>query len=476
MTLQQFLLILYARRRMVLYIFGGVIGLTLVISLLLPKEYTATTSVVVDVKSPDPIAGVILPGLVSPGYMATQIDIIESERVALRVVKLLGFDRSEEAVTKWREATDGEGSIDVFYASSLMKKLDVKPSRESNVISISYSAAEPKFAAALANAFARAYIDTTIDLRVEPARQYALWFDERLKGLRDNLERAQSRLSAYQQDKGIVITDERLDLETARLNELTAQLAQAQGQRLDASSRQKSGSNEYSVDVMQSPLVQNLKTELARAEARLSEVSRNVGKNHPQYQQLEGQIEGIKKQIKDEIVRISGSAASANRFGALKEEELQAAIDEQKRRVFDLRSQRDQLGVMIKDVENAQRAYESVSQRMSQTNLESQSQQTNVMVLSAATEPGQASKPRIMLNLLLSIIVGSLLGVGSALASELLDRRIRDMGDLRALAGMPVLGSIGDVSFPISPQRWIIRQLSRLRRRPGKPIIAGAGQ
>lgn len=476
MTLQQFLLILYARRRMVLIIFGSVIGLTLLVSLLLPKQYTAATSVVVDVKSPDPIAGVILPGLVSPGYMATQIDIIESERVALRVVKLLGFDRNEQAVAQWREATGGEGSIEVYYANNLMKKLDVKPSRESNVISIGYSAPDPKFAAALANAFARAYIDTTIDLRVEPARQYALWFDERLKGLRDNLEKAQSRLSAYQQDKGIVITDERLDLETARLNELTGQLAQAQGLRLDASSRQKSGSNEYSSDVMQNPLIQNLKAELARAESRLSEVSRNVGKNHPQYQQIEGQIEGVKKQIKEEIGRISGSAASASRFGVLKEEELKAAIEEQKKRVFELRSQRDQLGVMLKDVENAQRAYEAVSQRMSQTNLESQSQQTNVMVLSAATEPSQASKPRIMLNLLLSIIVGSLLGVGSALAAELLDRRVRDTGDLRALAGLPVLGSIGDASFPISPQRWIIRQLSRLRRRPGKPAVAGAGQ
>lgn len=476
MTLQQFLLILYARRRMVLFIFGGVIGLTLLVSLLLPKEYTAATSVVVDVKSPDPIAGVILPGLVSPGYMATQIDIIESERVALRVVKLLGFDRNEQAVAQWREATNGEGSIEVYYANNLMKKLDVKPSRESNVISIGYSAPDPKFAAALANAFARAYIDTTIDLRVEPARQYALWFDERLKGLRDNLEKAQSHLSAYQQEKGIVITDERLDMETARLNELTGQLAQAQGLRLDASSRQKSGSNEYSSDVMQNPLVQNLKAELARAESRLSEASRNLGKNHPQYQQIEGQIEGVKKQIKEEIGRISGSAASANRFGVLKEEELKTAIEEQKKRVFELRSQRDQLGIMLKDVENAQRAYESVSQRMSQTNLESQSQQTNVMVLSAATEPGRASKPRIMLNLLLSIIVGSLLGVGSALAAELLDRRVRDTGDLRALAGLPVLGSIGDASFPISPQRWIIRQLSRLRRRPGKPIVAGAGQ
>lgn len=473
MSLHQFLLILLARRKLVLAIFFATVGLTLLVSLILPKEYKATTSVVVDVKSPDPIAGMVLPGLVSPGYMATQIDIIESERVATRVVKMLGFEKSEQAVTQWKEATDGEGSFESFFAANLMKKLDVKPSRESNVISISYSSADPKFAAVLANAFARAYIDTTIDLRVEPARQYAQWFDERLKGLRDNLEKAQSRLSAYQQEKGIVVTDDRLDSETARLTDLTAQLAQAQGLRVDAASRQKSGTNEYSPDVMQNPLIQNLKSELARAEARLAEASKNVGKNHPQHQQIEGQIEGIKQQIKEEVARMSSGAAAANRFGALKEGEIKAAIEEQKKRVFELRSQRDELGVMIKDVENAQRAYEAVSQRVSQTNLESQSQQTNVLVLSPANPPTQAAKPRVFMNFLLSIIVGSLLGLGAALCAELLDRRVRNSEDLNGLAAVPVLGILGEERSPLSLQRWMEFASRFLNRRRGKQPVPG---
>lgn len=107
MTFQQFLLILWARRKLVIRVFGGTVLTVLIISLVMPKQYTATTSLVVDVKSPDPIAGMVMQAMMAPGYMATQIDIINSERIAKRVVKLLGFDKNQDAVEQWQD--DGEG-------------------------------------------------------------------------------------------------------------------------------------------------------------------------------------------------------------------------------------------------------------------------------------------------------------------------------------------------------------------------------
>jgi len=443
MTFQQFLLILWARRKLALSIFGVTVLTTLVISLILPKEYTATTSLVIDVKSPDPIAGMLLQGMMTPGYMATQIDIINSDRVAGRAVRLLGFERNAEAVENWKEASKGKGTLESYYANILQKKLDIKPSRESNVINLNFSGADPQFAAAVANAFAQAYIDTAIEMRVEPARQYSAWFEERQKGLRAALEKAQSRLSAYQQEKGIVVTDDRMiDNETARLNDLTVQLSAAQAQRADASSRQKSGTSELSLEVLQNPLIQNLKAEIARAESKLSEVSSNLGKNHPQVQQLEAQLTEQRQQLRQEIGRISGGNAVASKFGIVKQDELKAAIEEQKKRVLSIRSQRDELSVLVNDVETARKAYDAVGQRMTQSNLEGQSQQTNVLVLSPATEPTQHSRPRVFLNVLVSIFLGAMLGVGAALVLELSQRRIRSAEDLALALDLPVLAEL----------------------------------
>ena len=323
MTFQQFLLILKARRKLALYIFGTTVLTTLIISLILPKQYTAETAVVVDIKSPDPISGMILQGMMSPSYMATQTDILSSDRVARRVVKLLGFEKSPEAIAKWQDDGDGKGTLEGYYAELLQKKLDIKPSRESNVISIYFTAEDPQFAATVANAFAQAYIDTSIDMRAEPARQYSAWFEERRKGLRADLEKAQAKLAAYQQEKGIVVTDDRMmDDETARLNDLTAQLAAAEGQRADAASRQKTGSSELASEVLQSPVVQNLKVEIARTEASLSQLSANLGANHPQVQQVQAQIQQQRQQLREEIARISGGNAVANKVGAARTEEL----------------------------------------------------------------------------------------------------------------------------------------------------------
>ena len=184
MNLQQFLLILLARRRIALFTLLGTVVTTLVVSLLWPNSYTGTASVVVDVKSPDPIAGMVLQGMIAPGYMATQVDIINSDRVSRRVVKLLKLDQVPSIQEQWKDDTDGKGDITVWLANLLQKKLDVKPSRESNVITINYKGADPAFAAAIANAYAQSYIDTTIDLKVEPAKQYSVWFGQQSKQLR----------------------------------------------------------------------------------------------------------------------------------------------------------------------------------------------------------------------------------------------------------------------------------------------------
>jgi chain length determinant protein EpsF len=455
MTLHQFLLILVARRKVALSVLGATMLLALIVSLVLPKEYTATTSLVIDVKSPDPIAGIVLQGMMAPGYMATQVDIINSDRVASRVVKLLGIERNKDAIEKWEQASGGNGSFVSYYGNLLQGKLDVRPSRESNVINVNFSASDPQFAAAVANAFAQAYIETSIELRVEPARQYSAWFEERQKGLRINLEAAQAKLSAYQRDKGIVVTDSGvIDDETARLSQLTAQLAAIQAEKADAAGRQKSGTSELSREVLQNSLIQTIKSDVTRSEAKLAELSSSLGKNHPQVQQLEATIAGQRQQLKEEIARISGGAAVANRFGAAKEDEFKAAIEAQKKRVLQFKSQRDELAVLLNDVDTARRAYEAVGQRMSQTNLEGQSQQTNVLILSPAAEPTKHSRPRILLNMIVSAFLGTLLGIGSALILELGQRRIRSAEDISMAVELPVLIELDSSLSPNARKGW----------------------
>ena len=460
MTFRQFLFILRARAKVVLYTLLAIVVATLVVNLLLPKEYLATTAVVVDVKSPDPLAGMVLPGLVAPGYMATQIDIINSDHVAQRVVKLLRMDESPVVREQWMEATEGKGQLVIWLAELLKKKLYVRPSRESNVLNIEFSGIDPDFAAAVANAFAQAYIDINLELKVEPARQYSTWFEEQTQFLRDKLEKAQQALSAYQQKTGIVAADERLDHEIAKLNELSTQLTIVQGQTSDSSSKRKSAGNETLAEVMQNPLINSLKSDIARLEAKLQESGVNLGKNHPQTKRTQSELASLKNKLASETRQVHNSIGTAYQVGKQKEKELIEAMEAQKKRVLELNSQRDQISVLKRDVEAAQRNFEGVSQRSALSRLESLSVQTNIATLNPASVPTEHNRPRILLNMLISVFLGVLLGVGIALMLELVNRRVRSAEDLVEAIELPVLATISSAASPPSLRRLLPRRLS----------------
>ncbi len=442
MTLQQFLLILRARWAVALLTLLITVAATVAVSLILPKQYSANAAVVVDVKSPDPVTGMLLAGMMAPGYMATQIDIINSDRVAQRVVKLLRMEESAAIRQQWQDETQGKGQLLLWLSELLKKNLDVKPARESNVINISYTGADPDFAAAVANAFAQAYLDVNLELKLAPARQYAAFFEEQTKTARERLDQALAALSTYQQTNGLVAADDRLDYETARLNEISSQLTQIQAQTTDSQSKRQNSKADTVAEVMQSPMINGLKSDIARLEAKLQESNINLGKNHPQTIRNEAELESLRAQLQTETRKITSSIDTTYQVSRQREDELKKTMATQKARVLDLNKQRDELRVLRNDIDIAQRAFESISQRASQTNVESQNSQTNIAVLNAATAPNEPSKPRVLLNVLVSIFLGTLLGVGLALMLELANRKVRSADDLSEALDLPVLGSI----------------------------------
>jgi len=431
----------------------------------LPKQYTAESSMVVEMRM-DPVLGILAPGLAAPGYMATQIEIIRSERVGSRVVKILGIERSAPAVQQWREATGEKIPIDRFFAGALQRGLNVEALRGSNLIVVTFSAPDAQFAQAAANAFVQAYLDVSVELRVAPARQSAAFLDEQTKVLRANLEAAQAKLTKFQQEKGIVVSDERMDQENTRYTSLATQLSTAQAELVETSTRRRNTGSETSPDVLSSGAVQSLKGQLATAQTKLTEISAVVGKNHPNRVQLEAQIVEIQKQLNAEMRRVSGGTSTTSRGSAEKVGELKSLLDSQKKLLLSLRTDRDQISVYLRDVDTAQRAYDAVTSRVGQFNLESQNNQANTRLLSPAVEPLEPSRPKIKVGIIGSILGGLVVGLLAALGWEMLDRRIRSADDLMVVPGVPMIG----VLRAEGSKRPALRRL--LLSGPGAPGIA----
>jgi uncharacterized protein involved in exopolysaccharide biosynthesis len=315
------------------------------------------------------------------GYVATQVDIIMSRNVALKVVdKLTDEERFIVAESflgpDARRAVDSDVWVRGAIAGELLSGLSVTPARDSRVLNLIYTTIDPELAATVANAFANAYIDTTLELNMEPARRNAEWFDEQIKSLRTALEDKQKLLTAYQERNGIVSMDTRLDTETRRFQELSTRLLEAQTNRHDVDSRQ-------------------------------------LGRQHPEY------VRAVER-----------------------ETAVQGALDEQQQRLFELRRLRDELDLLVRDVENARVNYDAALQRFSQSSLESQFNQTSIAILNEAPVPAQPSWPNLRVNVALAVVLGIVFGFGFALLSEALDRRIRTEDDIAEGLALPVLASL----------------------------------
>ncbi len=445
MNLRQFLLILRARRTIILSVLLATVLLTLGFALIQAKTYRATASVLLNYKGVDPLTGLTMPGQLLPGYMATQIDIISSKNVALRVVDALRLASSPAVVAQFNEVAQGRGTVRDWLADLLLKKLEIVPSRESSVVEISFKGADPQFAAAVANAFADEYQRITVQLKTEPAKKASLYFNEQTKQLRDNLEAAQARLSKYQQEKGIVSLDNtRIDVELARLNDLSAQLVAAQAAAMEGGSRQRmaSGAVASAPDVANNVLVQNLRVALAQAEARFADTAQRYGPNHPQYRAAQAEVGKMRADLNGAMGTISRSVGNNAEVLRQRESELRGALAAQKARVLELNRARDELGPLLKDLDSAQRAFDAASARFSQTRIEAQSEQSDIAVLNPATAPIEPSGPRVLLDTLVAFVLGTVLGLGAALLLELLHRPVRSAADLKDLLGIPVLGTV----------------------------------
>lgn len=417
---------------MILATIVTIVGVAIVATAYMEEEYKATAQVLVDYRGSNPVTAAALPVGLFSGYLVTQMDIIKSQTVALKVADELDVVNDKEAAARYLPPSlidklkgfvsgmvktvfapffpPGEASPPELrrfrLADSLIDHLSVTPIKDSSVLNITYMAADAKAAEIAANAFVRAYMQTSNELEVKPAQQSSKWFDSQIESLRQNLVKAQTEFSAHQRESGIIATDEHLDVESARLNDLSSQLVMAQSEN--------------------HPAIQALKSELARAEAKLNALPPQYGAAHPQYQQAQAEVAQARRALGAESRQVTA--------------QIQSKTEAQRGRVLGMKKQRSQAALLQNKLENAQKTFDSAMQRYSQTQMESQVKQTNVSVIKSAVQPKDPASPDLPLNVALSFFGGTILAVGLALWREVANRTIRSPEDLRLTLGLPVLG------------------------------------
>jgi succinoglycan biosynthesis transport protein ExoP len=426
----------------------------LIYILIAPSIYQSTAQVFLDIRAPETVGSQSLADQLSPDYLMTQEDILKSMRVSQRVAEMTGIANSTEMAEAWGW-TPSAGPVPEYMAKQLQNGLSIVSSAvNSRVIGISYSSADPEFAAKIADAFANAYADVNIDLQAEPARRTVDSYSRQLDDLSNQLNAAQKKLGARQKDLGIISSTD-TDADSVRLDSLSSQLAAAQAQDASVSGRPKAGTLP---DEMANPVIVGLQGDIAKLEGQRQQLATSAGPNNPDYRQIVSQITELRQQLARQQGLIHQSVVTTSRQTQSAVSNLKTSVEEQRQRVIQARANRSDVALLEQDVTNLKLLYDQMAARRSQLQVLDNVGQTNVSILTHAVPSALPIWPRKGLILALAAIGGVVLGAVIALAIEFLDRRLRRSEEFETWLGIPDLGTI---------------QIGEPRRRRLPPRIAG---
>lgn len=469
--------VIQKRRNSVLTFFSVIVIVVTIGTLTTTPVYRATTRVLIDreYKNLAEIKEVYYDPY-SEDYYQTQYELIKSTATAMRVVKNLNLEQNPEFNTALKKTEVGlfqsflGGLRNIFSSGSKTDKkeitdtatalarkiqggLRVEPVKNSRIVNISYEYPEPRLAAAIADGIANAYVEQVLDIKMATARQAVEWMTRKIEEQKKKLEESQQALQAYMKDKDIVELENKEAVTPLKLQNLSYQLIQAEAKRREAEAlyNQVKGLGNNTSEALTvpaiagDPVIQALRTEEIKIEKDIIEMSKKFGEKHPQMVRLKEDLRAVRDKIASEVKRAIQAIKNDYELAKAKETSLRHQFVQGKGEALALSEKAIQYGVLKREVESNQQMYEALLKRVKETSIVEEVRPFNISIIDRAEIPKSPVRPRKLLNILLSIIVGIFGGVGIAFFLEYLDNTFKIPDDVEEKLSVPLLAVIPSV-------------------------------
>ena len=413
------------------------------------KVYESTAVLQFEYQVYDPLTRKEFPSFLAQSYMATQLDILKSRRTMLKAVDQLGWVNDPERTDGYEAGSSG--SIQEYLAEQMSKALSVYNGRDSRLVYVTFEDKSPAEAALVANTITEVYVTEQLELGNQPNQARAGQYNAQLEELQSKANNTQQQLSEFRQQHGLLDLGQRADVESERLSELSSRLIDAEAQSQAASLRlqqvgklrsRAGGGLGSETDILGSQFIQDLKRELTVLETRRSELTETLGRRHPDLIALQAQIEERRSQLEVEIEKFASNIRNQAELAAEREEGLRRAVAKQRQVVLETRRLADQAASLQRELDTADRIYNSALEGYEEIVLGSQGSYSNVNIVSKATPPLKHSRPLARIWAVLAVFVGGMIGVATAIVWELRRRKIRCKDDIERDLGLPVLAEL----------------------------------
>ena len=387
--------------------------------------------------------------------ISTQVKVLESESLAEKVVDRLQLDERPEfqhaptRLASWRRAlgvpespaaTAREQALEVAAAN-----LHVVPTRRTRIVEIFSEWPDAALAAEFANAVAETFIEHNLETRWRSTQRSGEWLTKQLEELRVKLEQSEEKLQQYARISGLLFTSEKESVAEQRLSQLQLELSKAEADRIGKQSRfemANTSQTESLPDILDNGPLGTYQLKLNDLRRQLAELSARFTSAHPKIKAVQVQIDQLDTVVAKERGHIVGRIRNEYETARRRERLLRNDYAKQSRFVAEQGGRAIQYSIYKREVETNRQLYDNLLQRVKEAGVASAMRASNIRIVDPAKPPRSPHKPNHVLNAMLGLLSGTLLGVVFVFVGERADRTLKQPGDAAQHLRVPELGVI----------------------------------
>ncbi|WP_432822912.1 GumC family protein [Trichloromonas sp.] len=477
--LRDYLKVITKHRNLVIAVFALIFVAVALYTFSTTPLYKGTTKVLIEKAASEELTGNSSSRIYDPEFYETQYQLIKSRAVAGRVVETLdlaaNFDayrgkNSEntsllQSIKGWfgsikdlisGSSTDEETAAKdpaaelVRVADRLNEGIAVNPFKNSRIVTISYLSPNPEFAAQVANATAKAYIQETMEMKLASTRMTLEWMGKKAAEEGAKLESVERALQKYMVDNDIITLENRLTLTPQELAQVSSQLVTAESKRIQLETlyemvQQVAGDYQKAMaipNISADPALQTMRAQILKAEQNILELSGKFGEKHPVHKKAVADLDILKSKRDQEINRIIQQIRNQFELAQSDETNLRAQLEKTKAQAQGLNQRFIQYGALKREVDTNRQMYDALMLKAKEQSITQETHPVTLWIVEEASVPLAPVKPNKKKNLLLGIIVGLMAGIGMAFFVDYLDNTIKYPEETEKALGLPVLGLV----------------------------------
>ncbi len=458
--LYDYLLILRKHQWLILSFMLAVVTITSIGTFRMQPVYVATSRIEIDRENSNilPFQGADSYDYISDldNYIETQSKILTSETMALQTIRGGVLSGQVDFASDPSSDALSTGSLANLKPppelASFLASLSVKRVPNSRLMDVSFESTNPLLAAQIVNAHIKNFIEQNFQSRYEATTRASTWLTDQLSELKIRVEKAEDARITYERQNQIWALDgDKQNVTTQRMADLNKELTDAQSERMRKQSLfafAKAGDMDSVPQIRDNPVVQDLFRKRTELNSQYTDALNQYGPNFPKVLRLQSQLKEIEAAAEKEKKGVIARLESEHRESRQREELLTQALDQQKVEVNQMSERMVQYSILKREAEANKALYDGLLTKLKEAGISAGLRSSNIRVVDPAMVPQYPARPAKTRNIVLSLLIGLVGGIGLAILREYMDNTVKSPDDIESLARLPSLAVVPAFTEP----------------------------